>query len=100
MTENERFGLVFPKLGLKIRARDLPNAHIRSPTRTVFCTIYTTAKIMCIRSIHGTTVFAHPEKRILGTNHGTYQNAFETSGAPLVHSNSTSTYSNVIERVQ
>jgi hypothetical protein len=52
-----------------------------------------------IRSIHGTTVFAHQEKgffcqiKVL-----TDQNAFETSGAPLVHSNSI--YSSIIERVQ
>jgi hypothetical protein len=44
------------------------------------CILYTTAKIMSIRIIHGTTVFAHPEKgffcqiMVLTTD----QDAFET----------------------
>jgi hypothetical protein len=48
------------------------------------------AKIMSIMSTHGTTAYAHPEKGSFGQiTVLSGQNAFETSGAPLVHSNST-----------
>jgi hypothetical protein len=62
----------------------------------IICAIYTAAKIMSIRSIHGTTVFAHPKKGFLGQIMVLTRMLLRPQ-EPLVHRNST--YSNAIERV-